>query len=44
MAGELKSQRVQTYIERFNGQLAPYSRLPIVADFREQWREALAPA
>ncbi|MEU4233294.1 hypothetical protein AB0F17_54190 [Nonomuraea sp. NPDC026600] len=42
MAGELKSLRVQTYIDRFNGQLAPYARLPIVADFREQWHDALA--
>ncbi|MFC5833180.1 helix-turn-helix domain-containing protein [Nonomuraea insulae] len=43
MVGELKSQRVQTYADRFNAQLAPYARLPIVADFREQWHDALAP-
>ncbi|WP_433513781.1 helix-turn-helix domain-containing protein [Nonomuraea sp. CA-143628] len=42
MADELKSRRVQTYIDRFNGQLAPYARLPIVTDFREQWHDALA--
>ncbi|MGV9383593.1 helix-turn-helix domain-containing protein [Nonomuraea sp. NPDC003707] len=43
MAGELKSKRVHTYVDRFNALLAPYAREPIVADFREQWHDALVP-
>ncbi|MGV9386227.1 hypothetical protein ACWDRB_61225 [Nonomuraea sp. NPDC003707] len=41
-AGELKSRRVHTYVERFNDQLASYTALPVAAEFRQQWHDALA--